>query len=65
MAMRPSLSRMARSQMDWITPLSWDTVVTYDAYVNYKLTDNAALELVGTNLSNLYYIFLAKSIPQI
>ena len=38
------------------TPLSWDTVVTYDAYVNYKLTDNAALELVGTNLSNLYYI---------
>ena len=38
------------------TPMSWDDIVTYDAYVNYKLTDDASLELTGTNLSNLYYI---------
>jgi hemoglobin/transferrin/lactoferrin receptor protein len=38
------------------TPLSWDDIVTYDAYVNYKLTDTVNVELVGTNLSNLYYI---------
>ncbi|MEG2392196.1 MAG: TonB-dependent receptor, partial [Pseudomonas sp.] len=38
------------------TPMSWDKIVTYDAYVNYKLTDDASIELTGTNLSNLYYI---------
>ena len=38
------------------TPMSWDKIVTYDAYINYKLTDDAAIELTGTNLSNLYYI---------
>jgi len=38
------------------TPLSWDDIVTYDAYVNYKLTDDVNVELVGTNLSNLYYL---------
>jgi hemoglobin/transferrin/lactoferrin receptor protein len=38
------------------TPMSWDKIVTYDAYINYKLTDDASLELTGTNLSNLYYI---------
>jgi hemoglobin/transferrin/lactoferrin receptor protein len=38
------------------TPMSWDNIVTYDAYINYKLTDDAAIELTGTNLSNLYYI---------
>nr|WP_233447642.1 TonB-dependent receptor [Pseudomonas cedrina] len=38
------------------TPMSWDKIITYDAYVNYKLTDDASIELTGTNLSNLYYI---------
>ncbi|WP_177414065.1 TonB-dependent receptor [Pseudomonas sp. KBW05] len=38
------------------TPMSWDKIVTYDAYVNYKLTDDASIELTGTNLSNLYYV---------
>lgn len=38
------------------TPLSWDDIVTYDAYVNYKLTDDVSVELVGTNLTNLYYL---------
>ena len=38
------------------TPMSWDKIVTYDAYINYKLTDDASIELTGTNLSNLYYI---------
>jgi hemoglobin/transferrin/lactoferrin receptor protein len=38
------------------TPMSWDKIITYDAYVNYKLTDSASIELTGTNLSNLYYI---------
>lgn len=38
------------------TPMSWDTIVTYDAYINYTLTDAASIELTGTNLSNLYYI---------
>lgn len=38
------------------TPMSWDKIVTYDAYINYKLTDEASIELTGTNLSNLYYV---------
>lgn len=38
------------------TPMSWDKIVTYDAYINYKLTDDASIELTGTNLSNLYYV---------
>lgn len=38
------------------TPMSWDDIITYDAYINYKLSDDASIELTGTNLTNLYYI---------
>lgn len=38
------------------TPMSWDRILTYDAYVTYHPKENWSLELVGTNLGNLYYI---------
>ncbi|SDY81650.1 hemoglobin/transferrin/lactoferrin receptor protein [Lysobacter sp. yr284] len=37
-------------------PLAWDRITTYDAYVNYRVSDALALELVGTNLGDLYYV---------
>ncbi|MFT3763279.1 MAG: TonB-dependent receptor [Pseudoxanthomonas sp.] len=38
------------------TPMSWDRILTYDAYVSYRPRENLSFELVGTNLGNLYYI---------
>ncbi len=38
------------------TPMQWGRVLTYDAYAAYKATDAMSIELVGTNLGNLYYI---------
>lgn len=37
-------------------PLAWDRITTYDAYVNYRVNEALALELVGTNLGDLYYV---------
>ncbi|MEH6415971.1 TonB-dependent receptor [Pseudomonas sp. CGJS7] len=37
-------------------PLAWDRITTYDAYANYRFNDSLALELVGTNLGDLYYV---------
>lgn len=38
------------------TPLSWDTILLFDAYASYQLNDDISVELTGTNLSNEYYI---------
>ncbi|KRG63722.1 hypothetical protein ABB26_10950 [Stenotrophomonas humi] len=38
------------------TPMQWGRILTYDAYVAYRPIDAVTFELVGTNLSNLYYI---------
>ncbi|WP_339649182.1 TonB-dependent receptor [Halopseudomonas pelagia] len=37
-------------------PLSWGSVTTYDAYVSYQPRDDLTLELVGSNLTDEYYI---------
>ncbi|MGX2949484.1 TonB-dependent receptor domain-containing protein [Ursidibacter sp. B-7004-1] len=34
----------------------WEPVFLVDAYVNYKLNKNTSLEIVGTNLTNQYYL---------
>ncbi len=38
------------------TPMQWGRILTYDAYVSYRPTAAMSIELIGTNLSNLYYI---------
>ncbi|WP_353171433.1 TonB-dependent receptor [Acinetobacter rudis] len=38
------------------TPLSWNSITTVDAYVNYKLKEDTLFELVGTNLTDEFYI---------
>ena len=38
------------------TPLSWDTILLFDAYASYQLNDDLNVELMGTNLSNEYYL---------
>jgi len=37
-------------------PLSWGSVTTYDAYVSFQPKDDITLELVGSNLTDEYYI---------
>ncbi|KAF1005922.1 MAG: Ferric-pseudobactin 358 receptor [Luteibacter sp.] len=37
-------------------PYTWGTIVTYDAYADYKLHNGMTLELAGTNLGNRYYV---------
>lgn len=37
-------------------PYSWDTTLVVDAYANYRINESLQVELVGTNLTNQYYI---------
>jgi hemoglobin/transferrin/lactoferrin receptor protein len=37
------------------TPYVWGKILTYDAYVNFKVNDRILLELTGTNLNDRYY----------
>lgn len=37
-------------------PMRWDPVFTIDAYVDYKINDNMSIELIGTNLTDEYYL---------
>ncbi|MGB7388408.1 MAG: TonB-dependent receptor, partial [Pseudomonas neustonica] len=37
-------------------PLSWGSVTTYDAYVSFQPRDDITVELVGSNLTDEYYI---------
>lgn len=38
------------------TPFSWDETLLVDAYANYRINDSLSLELVGLNLTDLYYV---------
>lgn len=38
------------------TPLAWDSTWLFDVYSNYKVNEQATVELVGTNITNQYYI---------
>ncbi|MFT4090105.1 MAG: TonB-dependent receptor [Asticcacaulis sp.] len=38
------------------TPYTWGRILTADAYVSYVVNDKIKLELVGTNLTDRYYI---------
>lgn len=37
-------------------PLAWDDTWLFDAYANYRINEQATVELVGTNITNQYYI---------
>ncbi|CCW30334.1 heme receptor [Xenorhabdus nematophila F1] len=37
-------------------PMRWNPVFTVDAYISYQITPDVSLELVGTNLTNRYYL---------
>ena len=34
----------------------WQLVSVFDAYINYKVNSNLSLEIVGTNLTDRYYL---------
>ncbi|AOA57754.1 TonB-dependent receptor [Acinetobacter larvae] len=38
------------------TPLAWNSMIILDAYVNYRLQEDTVFELVGTNLTDEFYI---------
>lgn len=37
-------------------PIYWKTINTFDAWVSYKFKNNLTVELVGTNLTDRYYV---------
>jgi len=37
------------------SPLFWDDILTFDAFAGYVVNDNVTIDLVGTNLTNVYY----------
>ncbi|CAM3879456.1 hemoglobin/transferrin/lactoferrin receptor protein [Kerstersia gyiorum] len=37
-------------------PIQWHPVAVFDAYVRYRFNDHYAMEVVGTNLSDRYYL---------
>ncbi|WP_411851128.1 TonB-dependent receptor domain-containing protein [Stenotrophomonas sp. LGBM10] len=46
-----------RANLLWINvPFTWGSITTVDAYVSWKLAANATLDLVGSNLTNRYYV---------
>lgn len=38
------------------TPFTWDDLITYDAYVSYRFDYDLKVELIGTNLTDEYYV---------
>ncbi len=38
------------------TPLAWNSMTILDAYINYRLKQDTLFELVGTNLTDEFYI---------
>ncbi|TCP94724.1 hemoglobin/transferrin/lactoferrin receptor protein [Cricetibacter osteomyelitidis] len=40
----------------WNRPMSWQPVLTVDAYIKYQFSPNLIMELVGTNLTDRYYL---------
>lgn len=42
---------------NWLNaPLEWDSTLTFDAYTRYQYSENLALDLIGSNLTNRYYL---------
>ncbi|MDX7999737.1 heme receptor [Xenorhabdus sp. Reich] len=37
-------------------PMRWNPVFTVDAYISYQITPDISVELIGTNLTNRYYL---------
>lgn len=37
-------------------PLAWDDTWLFDAYANYRINEQATVELVSNNITNQYYI---------
>ena len=37
-------------------PLQWDDTLTVDAYAHYQHSEHLGLDLIGTNLTNQYYL---------
>jgi len=37
-------------------PFSWGETVLVDAYANYQVNETMTVELVGTNLTDQYYV---------
>ncbi|PJG86023.1 TonB-dependent receptor domain-containing protein [Conservatibacter flavescens] len=40
----------------WNRPMSWQPVLLVDAYIKYAFSENFTMELVGTNLTDRYYL---------
>ncbi|WP_288063518.1 TonB-dependent receptor domain-containing protein [Rodentibacter caecimuris] len=40
----------------WNRPMSWQPVLTVDAYIKYQFSPNFTMELTGTNLTDRYYL---------
>ncbi|WP_256593557.1 TonB-dependent receptor [Pasteurella bettyae] len=40
----------------WNRPMSWQPVLTLDAYIKYQISPNLSMELTGTNLTDRYYL---------
>ncbi|WP_424406354.1 TonB-dependent receptor domain-containing protein [Pasteurella sp. PK-2025] len=40
----------------WNRPMSWQPVLTVDAYIKYQFSPNLSMELTGTNLTDRYYL---------
>ncbi|WKT00555.1 TonB-dependent receptor [Gallibacterium salpingitidis] len=40
----------------WNRPMSWQPVLTLDAYIKYQFSPNLTMELIGTNLTDRYYL---------
>lgn len=43
-------------QSIWNRPMSWQPVLTVDAYIKYLFSPNLTMELTGTNLTDRYYL---------
>ncbi|MDU8924155.1 TonB-dependent receptor [Pasteurellaceae bacterium LIM206] len=40
----------------WNRPMSWQPVLTLDAYIQYQFSPNLTMEFTGTNLTDRYYL---------
>lgn len=37
-------------------PVRWNPIFTIDSYINYQITPDTSIELVGTNMLDEYYL---------
>ena len=43
--------------------MRWQPVAVWDAYLRYKIGKNLTAELVGSNLTNRYYLDPMSNVP--